>query len=514
MICYNPLPSLSLPPMSQPNLPYLAYVRRQVAAAKAENIGLVRRELCSHHASMTEYCNDHMSHLLSLDSQRSEDRVATQAGFDMQPQINPRMRALIFDFIMYSHTRLNLCTATLFLTFDILDRYASRFIIKSGNYQLLALTALWLASKYWDAKQRVVNLATLCQLCCNQYTRQNFKDMELHLLKSLNWDLYQTATYDAFIDMILFLKKDEHDDLATLLNPDLNINEVKLGAIVLCELLAFDIKTTAAHDTYTLTKAVVTLLSLSLDFQHFNKWRNINDVCSDEKSVAIMNQVLQICANERAYPSSFKFKHFNKQGASPGNPGTVEKLLQNLANYNHKLQAEEFARLQQFDMFNDPFSSIFNDDAGNCNSSSFSLDTDDNNSTTTTPRPGSITPLSSVSSSSSSPLMSLPPAYSKQAGPFVAQSRSNSISKQGTPFLAQSRSNSLSTLAGLAPYLTRHRSVHGPLTPTTPTMFRKPSIRKMSSVSKITGLSAVHQRKRSASSTDVVFEQCQGVNKR
>ena len=86
--------------------------------------------------------------------------------------------------------------------------------------------------------------------------------------------------------------------------------------------------------------------------------------------------------------------------------------------------------------------------------------------------------------------------------------------KQATPMLGQSRSNSLSTLAGLAPYLTRHRSFHAPITPTTPTMFRKPSIRKMSSVSKITGLSAVHQRKRSSSSTDVHFEQCEGVTKR
>lgn len=496
--------------MSVANLPYLAYVRRQVSAAKAENISLVRRELCSHHASMTEYCHDHFQHLLSLDADRAADRDATATGFDMQPQINPRMRALIFDFIMYSHTRLNLCTATLFLTFDILDRYAARFIIKSGNYQLLALTALWLASKYWDAKQRVVNLATLCQLCCNQYTRQNFKDMELHILKSLNWDLFQTTTYDSFIDMLLFLKNNDmenkHDTennnstfaVSDILNPDLNINEIKLGAIVLCELLSFDIKTTAANDTYSLTKAVVTLLTLSLDFQHFNKWRNINDVCKDAKIVAIMNQLLQICANEKAYPSSFKFKHFNKQGdaGAPQQASTVEKLLQNLSNYNHKLQAEEFARLQQFDMFNDPFSSMFSDA---CNST-FSLDTDEINSATTTalstPRPGSITPLSSVSSSSS-PLMSLP-AYNKQA----------------TPMLGQSRSNSLSTLAGLAPYLTRHRSFHAPITPTTPTMFRKPSIRKMSSVSKITGLSAVHQRKRSSSSTDVHFEQCEGVTKR
>jgi len=503
------------------NLPYLAYVRRMVSAKKSENVNLVRRELRSHHNSMTEYSIDHFHHLFNLNA--AQDKSNNLSNFELQPQINTKMRALIFDFIMYSHTRLNLCTATLFLTFDILDRYASKFIVKSGNYQLLALTTLWLASKYWDAKHRVVNLTTLCQLCCNQYSKQNFRDMELHILKSLNWDLFQTTTYDSLIDMLLFMKNNDMEipfedqdrfAVSSILNSNLNINEIKLGAIIICELLSFDIKITSTYDTYTLTKAVITLLTLSMNYQYFDKFENLNDVCTnDQEMVKIINKLLQICAFDTNFPSSFKFKHFNmkknddnnneKASTNENKPSTAEKLLQHLANYNHKVQADEFIRLQQMEMFNDPFSTMFSD-TNSFTISDHDIDNDNDLSSTvmSTPRPGSITPVSSVSSSSS-PLMILPlgskPSY------------------MGTPMLnalGQSRSNSISTLAGIAPYLSRHRSIHAPITPTTPTMFRKPSIRKSSTASKMSAIYPIHQRKRSSSSNDVQFEQYENHNKR
>ncbi|KAG0669781.1 hypothetical protein C6P45_003301 [Maudiozyma exigua] len=490
-----------------------------VSTTKAENVELVRRELRSHHNSMTEYSIDHFRHLFNLNA--AQDKSGNLSNFKLQPQINTKMRALIFDFIMYSHTRLNLCTATLFLTFDILDRYASKFIVKSGNYQLLALTTLWLASKYWDAKHRVVNLTTLCQLCCNQYSKQNFRDMELHILKSLNWDLFQTTTYDAFIDMLLFMKNNnmvnphEHSDkfpISSILNPNLNINEIKLGAIIVCELLSFDINMTATFDTYSLTKAVITLLTLSMNYHYFNRFDNLNDVCNnDQELVKIMNKLLQICSNQRNFPSSFKFKHFNMKKPDEIDDSntriqqsTAEKLLQFISRYNHKVQADEFIRLQQMELFNDPFSTMFSD-TNSFTISDNDIDNDNEISSTvmSTPRPGSITPVSSVSSSSS-PLMTLPlggkPSY--MATPMLAT-------------LGQSRSNSISTLAGIAPYLTRHRSSHGPITPTTPTMFRKPSIRKLSTASRMSfSTHPPHQRKRSSSSTDVQFEQYESGHKR
>lgn len=474
-----------------PNLPYLAHIRRQISNQKSENVNLVRRELCCHHNSIIEYSYDHFNHLLELNSQN--DKVSFSSNFALQPQINTKMRSLIFDFIMYSHTRLNLCTATLFLTFDILDRYASKFIVKSGNYQLLALTALWLSSKYWDAKHRIVNLVTLCQLCCNQYTEQNFKDMELHILKSLDWNLFQTTTYNSFIDMLLFLKNNELNDntekeekfvISNILNTDLNINEVKLGAILLCELVSFDINLTSLHDTYSLTKAVLVLLTLSMNYQQFKKWGNLNDVCKDEELVSIMNSLLQICSNAKDFPSSFKVKHFSTNTDSKNRSNAAEIILQGISNYNSQLQAEEFVRLQQSDLFNDPFSNIF------IESNTLFLNNDNEHITSTlssTPAPGYITPSCSSSSSS----------YSKQI--------------MDTPIMnaiEQSRSSSVSTVHGVAQYFSRNQPLFSPITPTTPTMFRKPSIRKLSTVSfKPVGSNLIHQRKRSSSNNDVHFDQ-------
>lgn len=300
--------------------------------------------------------------------------------------------------------------------------------------------------------------------------------------------------------------------ISSILNPSLNINEIKLGAIIVCELLSFDIKMTSTYDTYSLTKAVITLLTLSMNYHYFNTFENLNDVCNnDQELVKIMNKLLQICSIQRNFPSSFKFKHFNmKKPDEVDDPttrvpqSTAEKLLHFISRYNHKVQADEFIRLQQMELFNDPFSTMFSD------TNSFTIsdnDIDDDNEVSSTvmstPRPGSITPVSSVSSSSS-PLMTLPvgskPSY--MTTPMLAS-------------ISQSRSNSISTLAGIAPYLTRHRSSHAPITPTTPTMFRKPSIRKLSTASRMSfSTHPVHQRKRSSSSVDVQFEQYESDHKR
>lgn len=298
---------------SLPNMPYLAQIRRNIATIKAANPNLVRKELETHHLTVKEYSPNQLSHLLTLESELNHATTVAKslANFKAQPQINHKMRTLIFDFLMYCHTRLNLSTSTLFLAFDILDRYASKYVIKSSTYQLIALTSLWISSKYWDSKNRVATLKVLQSLCCNQFTVNQFKEMELHLLKSLNWSLCHVATYDSFIDMLLFMKTNDAND--NDFPKKLNINEIKLGAILLCELASFDLNLALNYNQSSIALAAITVVSMSLNFYNLNQWEDLQMNVNDDNMVNICKELLSLVVNIDSLPSSFKFKYISSK---------------------------------------------------------------------------------------------------------------------------------------------------------------------------------------------------------
>lgn len=218
------------------NLYELSRIRRQNSYIKSMNPQLVKRELVNHQRTIREYRIDLSNHLFYLeklsDFRKNNPNLSC---FKSQPYINSEMRYLIFEFLMCCHSRLSLTTSTLFQTFNLVDRYTSKFILKNTNYQLVALTCLWISSKFFDAKKNIPNLRILENLCCSQYCADQFIATEFQILKSLNWSITSSPTPDSFIDMILFKKT---------LNPNsndknLNINEIKVLSIMICELSEF-----------------------------------------------------------------------------------------------------------------------------------------------------------------------------------------------------------------------------------------------------------------------------------
>ena len=127
----------------------LAKVRRQNAYFRSMNPNLVKRELLNHQLTIKEYHRDLSRHLFNLEraSNMQTNNMPNLSCFKSQPYINTEMRYLIFEFLMCCHSRLSLTTSTLFQTFHLVDRYTSKFILKNTNYQLVALTCLWISAK-------------------------------------------------------------------------------------------------------------------------------------------------------------------------------------------------------------------------------------------------------------------------------------------------------------------------------------------------------------------------------
>lgn len=446
------------------DLGYMARVRRTVAHLKSQEAKLVAREAASHEFSVLEYSNSLLNHLIQLERNDGQHVVSKPnlTTFESQPQINGKMRLLIFDFLMCCHTRLGLSSSTLFLCFNILDRYTSKYIVKSCNYQLLALTALWISSKYWDSKNRITSLKHLTKLCCKQYSAQQFKEMELHLLKSLNWSLCQFATHDSFIDMLLFMKDNKTVSPTILHENDLNVEVIKFGSTMLCELACFDIKLSFNYSASQIVLAAITLTTLALKFEDLNQWEDLDSVGNDANLIRVCHSLLSLVLKADSLPSSFKFKYINEGKA------TSERILKALQNYFIQLQMEQFYRSQEFEILQTTQASY--EKRNDFNDNERVKDDASATGVQTTGHSYNHSFASNPSNIASIPSATTPPAMaSSSASPFAS------------PFMAHelftSTPDSLTTPSGDRPLLSFSKSTSTssgllPLTPTTPTLLQ------------------------------------------
>lgn len=116
--------------------------------------------------------------------------VATMSNpqsMDQQPEIRWEMRPCLVDFLLESHFYFRLRPETLYLTLNIIDRYVSRRVVYTKHYQLVGCTALWIAAKFEDAKDRVPTVEQLSNLCHDAYETTAFIQMEIHVLQTIQW---------------------------------------------------------------------------------------------------------------------------------------------------------------------------------------------------------------------------------------------------------------------------------------------------------------------------------------
>ena len=110
------------------------------------------------------------------------------------------MRPYLLDFLIEAHAAFGLLPDSLFLTINLLDRYCSRRIVYKKHYQLVGCSALLIASKYGDRKDRVPTLKELKGMCCSLYEDDMFLQMEWHVLQTLNWVIGH-PTIDSFLQL-------------------------------------------------------------------------------------------------------------------------------------------------------------------------------------------------------------------------------------------------------------------------------------------------------------------------
>lgn len=136
----------------------------------------------------------------------SENLSSPRDYMDYQVEINTKMRAILADWLIEVHGKFELMPESLYLTFNIVDRYLSFKKVFRRDLQLIGISAMLIACKYEEIWAPEVN-DFIC-ISDKTYTREKILAMEKDILDVLEWTLTVPTPY---VFLVRFLKAAEAD---------------------------------------------------------------------------------------------------------------------------------------------------------------------------------------------------------------------------------------------------------------------------------------------------------------
>ena len=104
-----------------------------------------------------------------------------------QPELNEKMRAILIDWLVDVHHKFKLQTETLYLAVSIIDRYVNKKTIQRNKYQLLGITALFIASKFEEIFYP--DLDNYVYVTDNTYLKKEILAMERDIVNVLHFQI-------------------------------------------------------------------------------------------------------------------------------------------------------------------------------------------------------------------------------------------------------------------------------------------------------------------------------------
>ena len=115
---------------------------------KLENKKEIEKKIIINPQFVTEYSKEIYKNLLNEEKQYIEKKELDYQYMKNQKEINPEMRSILNNWLIEVHDKFNYNEQTLFVCINIIDRYLSIKIIERSNYQLLGISALFIACKH------------------------------------------------------------------------------------------------------------------------------------------------------------------------------------------------------------------------------------------------------------------------------------------------------------------------------------------------------------------------------
>ncbi|NXT21618.1 CCNB2 protein, partial [Syrrhaptes paradoxus] len=146
------------------------------------NVEDIDAEDCGNPQLCSDYVKDIYLYLRELEVQQS-----IRPHYLDGKTINGRMRALLVDWLVQVHSRFQLLQETLYMCVAIIDRFLQNHPVPRNRLQLVGVTALLIASKYEEMFSP--DVADIVYITDNAYTSNEVREMEITILKELNFDL-------------------------------------------------------------------------------------------------------------------------------------------------------------------------------------------------------------------------------------------------------------------------------------------------------------------------------------
>ncbi|WVQ76088.1 hypothetical protein IAR50_005727 [Cryptococcus sp. DSM 104548] len=147
---------------------------------------------------------------------------AFQYMMDIQPQTMPRadymdnqaelewkMRQILMDWIIEVHSKFRLLPETLFIATNLVDRFLSKRVISLVKFQLVGLTALFIASKYEEVC--CPGVEHFLKMSDGGYTLEELLKAERYMLSTLSFDM----SYPNPLNFIRRISKADGYDIQT-----------------------------------------------------------------------------------------------------------------------------------------------------------------------------------------------------------------------------------------------------------------------------------------------------------
>lgn len=101
------------------------------------------------------------------------------------------MRQIVVDWLVDVHRKFKMKTETLFMAFNLMERYLERNEIKKEIYQLVATVSLFIASKFEEIYPPILD--DFVYICADAYSREDLVKMEGFILNDLEFNLVFTS---------------------------------------------------------------------------------------------------------------------------------------------------------------------------------------------------------------------------------------------------------------------------------------------------------------------------------
>lgn len=114
----------------------------------------------------------------------------------LQTDINEKMRVILFDWLVDVHYKWKLLPETLFLTFNLIDRYLSKQAVDRSELQCVGVAALLIACKYEEIY--FPDLADFKEITDNSFSKKAILQMENNILIELKYEITMTSPLKFF----------------------------------------------------------------------------------------------------------------------------------------------------------------------------------------------------------------------------------------------------------------------------------------------------------------------------